>query len=132
MAELILLGEQMAIEEAKELNIVNRVVPAEHFEATVRDWAQQLAAKSPLMMKLGKRALLETQDQPLMQALSQLSHYLTLAQCSEDIKEGVAAFVAGTPSGKARKRTRKAVSRRCGGRYCFLLRILDSTNGEVE
>ena len=93
MAELILLGEQMAIEEAKELNIVNRVVPAEHFEATVRDWAQRLAAKSPLMMKLCKRALFETQDQPLMQALSQLSHYLTLAQCSEDIKEGVAAFV---------------------------------------
>lgn len=93
MAELILLGEQMTIEEAKELNIVNRVVAADLFDATVRDWAQRLAAKSPLMMKLGKRALFETQDQPLMQALGQLSHYLTLAQCSEDMKEGVAAFV---------------------------------------
>jgi enoyl-CoA hydratase/carnithine racemase len=93
MAELILLGEQMTIEEAKELNIINRVVPPDLFDETVRDWSRRLASKSPLMIKLGKRALFEMQDQPLMQALSQLSHYLTLAQCTEDMKEGAAAFV---------------------------------------
>ncbi len=93
MAELILLGDQMTIEEAKELNIVNRVIAPPEFDNTVQEWARRLAAKSPLMIKLGKRALFEMQDQPLMQALAQLSHYLTLAQCTEDMKEGVAAFV---------------------------------------
>ncbi len=93
LAELIYLGDQMPVEDALALGIVNRVVPAEAFEATVADWATRLAAKSPLMMQLGKRALFEQQDMPMMQALALLQHYLTLAQGTEDIREGVAAFV---------------------------------------
>ena len=82
-------------EEAQELGLVNRVVPIDTFEATVDEWAARLAAKSPLMLQLGKRALFEQQDLPLMQALALLQHYLTLAQSTEDMKEGVAAFLEG-------------------------------------
>lgn len=93
MAELIYLGDQLSIEEALAIGIVNRVVPPQDFDATVLDWSQRLAAKSPLLMALGKRALYEQQDLSQTQALALLQHYLTLAQGTEDMKEGVAAFV---------------------------------------
>ena len=49
------------------------------------------------MLKLGKRALFETQDLSLESALVLLQHYLTLAQGTDDVKEGVAAFMEKRP-----------------------------------
>src|SRR6059058_1254152 len=55
--ELLLLGEQISAEEAQRIGIVNRVLAAEEFEPAVAEWAQKLAAKSPVMMRLGKDAM---------------------------------------------------------------------------
>jgi enoyl-CoA hydratase len=90
--ELMMLGELITAEQALGLNIVNAVVPAEEFEAAVDDWASRLAAKSPLLMRLGKNALNATRDLALGDALSQLQAQLALAFTTQDIKEGVAAF----------------------------------------
>jgi enoyl-CoA hydratase/carnithine racemase len=46
-----------------------------------------------LLLQLGKQALFEQQDMPLLPAISLLSHYLTLVQTTADVKEGVAAFM---------------------------------------
>src|SRR3712207_2754803 len=62
--ELLLLGEQIAAEEAERIGIVNRVVAADEFDGFVRDWATKLAAKSPVLMKLGKDAMFRQQDMP--------------------------------------------------------------------
>jgi len=97
VAELVFLGDQLSAEEAQEIGIVNRVVAADQFSDTVAHWSQRLAAKSPLMLKLGKRALFETQDLPLQGALILLQQYLTLAQGTSDVKEGVAAFMEKRP-----------------------------------
>lgn len=97
MAELIFMGDQITVEEALDLNIVNRVVAQADFEATVQEWAKRLALKSPLILKLGKQALYEQQDLPLPQALALLQHYLTLALSTSDVKEGVAAFMEKRP-----------------------------------
>lgn len=90
--ELMMLGEQIDAAEAARLDIVNVVVPAEEFDATVRDWAHRLAAKSPLLMRLGKDAIDATRDMSLDAALSALQSQLALAFTTEDIREGVAAF----------------------------------------
>jgi enoyl-CoA hydratase len=90
--EMLLLGERLTAEEAKEAGIVNKVVPAEQFDEAVSDWAGQLAAKSPLLMRLGKDAMFRQMDMPLMDALDYLRHNLTLALSTEDIVEGVTAF----------------------------------------
>ena len=37
--EMLLLGERMTAEEAREAGLVNRVVPADEFDAAVADWA---------------------------------------------------------------------------------------------
>src|ERR671934_263307 len=55
--ELLLLGEQVSAVEAERIGIVNRVVAPGEFDAAVRDWAQRLAAKSPVLMRLGKDAM---------------------------------------------------------------------------
>jgi hypothetical protein len=54
-AELLLLGERIDAHEAQRIGIVNRVVPIDQFDDTVRDWAAKLAAKSPLVMRLAQR-----------------------------------------------------------------------------
>ena len=45
--ELLLLGERISAEEAREAGIVNRVVAPEAFQAAVDEWAVKLAGKSP-------------------------------------------------------------------------------------
>jgi enoyl-CoA hydratase len=90
--EMLLLGERISAEEAREAGIVNKVVPADQFDEAVADWAGKLASKSLLIMRLGKEAMLRQLDMPLFDALDYLRAQLTLALSTEDIKEGVTAF----------------------------------------
>ena len=91
--ELLLLGEQISAEEAERIGIVNRVVPAEEFDDAVAEWARRLASKSPLLMKMGKDAMFRQQDMPLADALDYLRAQLALAFATDDIQEGVRAFM---------------------------------------
>ena len=90
--ELLLLGEQISAEEAERIGIVNRVVPAEEFDAAVADWAQKLAAKSPVLMRMGKDAMFRQQDMAFDDALDYLRAQLAIAFATDDIQEGVKAF----------------------------------------
>ena len=93
MTELLLLGQRIDAAEALRLGIVNRVVAADEFDAAVADWAAQLAAKSPLLLKLGKDALFAQQDMAFGDALAYGQTQLVLAQTAEDAQEGIAAFL---------------------------------------
>jgi enoyl-CoA hydratase/carnithine racemase len=90
--EMLLLGERLTAEEAREAGIVNKVVPGEEFDAAVADWAKKLASKSPLVMKLGKDAMWRQLDMPLLDALDYLRSQLTIELQTEDAIEGVTAF----------------------------------------
>ena len=90
--EMLLLGERLTAEEARAAGIVNRVVPAAGFDDAVAEWAQKLASKSPLVMKLGKDAVWRQMDMPLMDALDYLRSQLTIELSTEDAVEGVMAF----------------------------------------
>jgi enoyl-CoA hydratase len=90
--ELLLLGEQIPAAEAERIGIVNRVVAPDEFQAAVTEWAEKLASKSPVMMKLGKDAMFRQQDMAFADALDFLRSQLTIAFSTEDIQEGVKAF----------------------------------------
>jgi len=92
VAELMLLGEQIPAAEAACLGFVNRVVSRDDFAATVDDWAEKLARRSPVLMKLGKDAMFRQQDMAYGDAVDFLRSQLSLALSTEDLKEGVAAF----------------------------------------
>jgi 3-hydroxypropionyl-coenzyme A dehydratase len=90
--ELLLLGEQISAAEAERIGIVNKVFAPEEFDAGVREWAEKLAGKSPLLMRLGKDAMFRQQDMAFLEALDFLRAQLTIALSTEDIQEGVRAF----------------------------------------
>jgi enoyl-CoA hydratase len=92
MAELMLLGERIDATEAERIGLINKVVGEAEFDRAVDDWASALAAKSPLLMKLGKDAIYEEQDMGFAGSLSYLRSQLALAFSTEDLAEGVQAF----------------------------------------
>ncbi|MHB8491758.1 MAG: enoyl-CoA hydratase/isomerase family protein [Solirubrobacteraceae bacterium] len=90
--ELVLLGERMSAQDALAAGIVNRVLPAAELEDAVREWAEKLAGRSALIMRLGKEAMARQADMGLEDALVYLRTQLTLALSTEDVVEGVSAF----------------------------------------
>jgi enoyl-CoA hydratase/carnithine racemase len=90
--EMLLLGERLSAEEAREAGIVNKVVPADEFDEVVADWAAKLASKSPVVMRLGKDAMWRQMDMPIAEALDYLRAQLTIELSTEDAVEGVTAF----------------------------------------
>jgi enoyl-CoA hydratase len=90
--ELLLLGERISAEEAERIGIVNRVVPAAEFDDAVAAWAEKLASKSPVIMRLGKDAMFRQMDMAFLDALEYLHAQLTIALSTDDIVEGVTAF----------------------------------------
>jgi len=90
--EMLLLGERLTAEEARQEGIVNKVVPAKLFDIQVDEWAKMLASKSPLIMKLGKDAMWRQMDMDLAAALDYLRSQLAIELSSEDAIEGVKAF----------------------------------------
>jgi enoyl-CoA hydratase/carnithine racemase len=90
--ELVLLGDQISAEEAERIGIVNRVTSAAEFEDSVAEWAEKLAAKSPVIMKLGKDAIYRQQDMAFADALEFLRAQLSLALSTQDVEEGISAF----------------------------------------
>jgi enoyl-CoA hydratase len=91
-SELLLLGDRIDAQEARRIGIVNRVVAPSELDGAVDDWARRLAGRSPLMLKLGKDALTQTQDMTLDEALGHLREQLDAALQTDDAREGVAAF----------------------------------------
>ncbi|MDX6640952.1 MAG: hypothetical protein QOF12_1963, partial [Solirubrobacteraceae bacterium] len=90
--ELLLLGERIDAREAERIGLVNRVVAPEEFDGAVREWALKLAAKSPVLMRMGKDAIYRQMDMAFEDALDFLRAQLTIAFSTEDIQEGVKAF----------------------------------------
>src|SRR5215203_4614777 len=90
--EMMLLGERLSAEQAVEYGLANKVVPTGEFDAAVAEWTTKLAAKSPVLMRLGHDAMYRQQDMALDDALEFLRSQLSLTFTTEDIVEGVTAF----------------------------------------
>jgi enoyl-CoA hydratase/carnithine racemase len=90
--EMILLGDRVSGDDLVAYGLVNRIVPEDEFDAAVSDWATRLAAKSPVLMRLGHDAMYRQQDMALDDALEYLRSQLSLTFTTEDIVEGAQAF----------------------------------------
>jgi len=90
--EMLLMGEKFDARAAADLGIVSRVVPAAQLDAEVDHWVTQLAAKSPVVLKLGKHALAQMESMPFDQALEYLNSMLFVNTMTEDAMEGIMAF----------------------------------------
>ena len=54
--EMLLTGDLISADKAKEIGLLNRVVPADKLDQEVTDLANQIAGKSPLTLAIGKEA----------------------------------------------------------------------------
>ena len=90
--EMLLTGEMIDAATALEFGLVNRVVPAEALTETVSEIATTIAAKSPLAIKLGKRAVREQAGQDLSDAYACASRVMVENMLASDAEEGISAF----------------------------------------
>ncbi|MGW2520634.1 enoyl-CoA hydratase/isomerase family protein [Streptomyces sp. NPDC001617] len=89
---LALLAEMIDAEEARSLNLVTWVVPAEEIDTYVADLADRLAAGPPLALAQTKALLNEGSDRTLREALAGEARAQAVNFASTDITEAYAAF----------------------------------------
>ena len=97
LLEMMLTGRRFDAAEAQRLGLVNHVVAAAELDVVVDDLVEQLAASSPAVMAVGKRAFYAVEDMELDTALDYLHHGLTAVASTEDAAEGIAAFLDKRP-----------------------------------
>lgn len=96
-SELVLTGERISAAQAVQMGLINRAVPRSQLDEAVGALAFKLAAKSPAVVRLGKRALRQTRDLALAPALELLAAQLSINTLADDAAEGIAAFLEKRP-----------------------------------
>jgi enoyl-CoA hydratase len=92
LLEMEMLGARWTAAQLEALGVINRVVPAEQLDSTVRDIADALARKSPVAMRLGRDSFYRHQDMEFRAALHYLHGQFLLVSQTEDSREGIKAF----------------------------------------
>jgi enoyl-CoA hydratase len=91
--ELMLTGKRITAQEAERIGAINRCVPREQLDAEVGKLATELAKKSPVGIRLGLEAFYRAQDMSFPAALAYLQDQLAILSASDDLREGVTAFL---------------------------------------
>jgi enoyl-CoA hydratase len=91
--EIMFTGEQISAAEALAIGLVNKVVPKADVLAEAQSLAGKIASKSPLVLKLLKRTLLNGADMPLAAALPYEQSMIGLVFDTADAHEGCTAFL---------------------------------------
>ena len=91
--EMVLTGEFISAQEAHRVGLVNRVVPVGQYLEEAYRLAANIAAMSPVAVRLAKEAVNRAFETPLEEGLQFERKNFYLAFASEDQKEGMAAFV---------------------------------------
>jgi enoyl-CoA hydratase/carnithine racemase len=92
--EMLLTGDMVPAARARELGLVNRVVPDAALADTTRMLALRIAAKSPLTVAIGKQAFYRQAEMDLATAYDYASEVMTHNMLARDAEEGIDAFLA--------------------------------------
>lgn len=90
--EMILTGEPVSAERAEQIGLVNKVVPPSELMQEAKKVAGVIASRGPVAVALAIRSVLAS-DQPLQDGLDREAELFGEAFDSEDISEGVGAFL---------------------------------------
>jgi len=92
-AEITMLGNNITAQEALAMNLVHKVVPSDQVMNTAFQLAEELAKRPPLALMLTKKALNIGFDTDVKSARRFGLEAMTLTNATDDMREGLAAFL---------------------------------------
>lgn len=93
--ELLLEDPLLSADQALELGLVSNVVAAKELIGEARAKAESLAAKAPHYVRMAKRLVGQSLDNPLADHLQLERHGIADSMATEDLREGITAFFEG-------------------------------------
>lgn len=91
--EMLLTGESIDASTAKSFGLINRIIPADYLEQVVQKYAEVIASKSPLTLKIGKEAFYRQIEMPLDEAYDYAASVMVENMLARDAEEGINAFL---------------------------------------
>jgi enoyl-CoA hydratase/carnithine racemase len=95
--EMLLTGDPIDAARARELGLINRVVPEAALDEAVTSLAHQIAGKSALTLAIGKEAFYRQAEMDLDAAYAYAAEIMTRNMLARDAEEGIDAFLAKRP-----------------------------------
>jgi len=90
--EMLLTGDFIDAETARERGLVNRVVAPEALDSEIDTLALSIAAKSPAAIALGKRLFYRQRELPIAEAYAAACEAMADNAVAPDAREGIARF----------------------------------------
>jgi enoyl-CoA hydratase/carnithine racemase len=91
--EMLLTGAMIDARRAREIGLVNRVLPASELGAAVNKLAGEIAAKSAFTVAIGKEAFYRQAELDLAAAYRYAAEIMTTNMLAADAEEGIDAFI---------------------------------------
>ncbi|MEM5473262.1 enoyl-CoA hydratase [Hoeflea sp. AS60] len=92
--EMLLTGETIDASTAREFGLINRIVPRQYLNQVVLKYAEIIASKSPLTVKIGKEAFYRQAEMSLEDAYEYTAGVMVENMMARDAEEGMNAFIA--------------------------------------
>jgi 2-(1,2-epoxy-1,2-dihydrophenyl)acetyl-CoA isomerase len=91
--ELALFGDIIGAQEAAAIGLVNKVVAVDELDALAAEWGRRLATGPTLALSLSKRLLDASASVTFEQALEDEARCQHITHTSEDVREGITAYL---------------------------------------
>ena len=91
--KMLLTGDPINADYAKEIGLINDHFPISRLENEVLNLAKKIASKSNLTIKIGKKAFYKQLEMPLNRAYNYTSKVMAENAMYLDAKEGISAFL---------------------------------------
>jgi len=95
--EMLFTGEFVSAARAREIGLVNRVVPGEQLDEEVDQLARAILAKTPVAVAAGKRLFYRQVEQGISGAYALAAQQMVCNMLTEDTAEGINAFFEKRP-----------------------------------
>jgi enoyl-CoA hydratase/carnithine racemase len=93
MMEMLLTGDMIDAETARDGGLINKVVDDTDLDDAVDAYCRQIASKSALTLRIGKEAFYRQLDMPLEDAYTYASEAMVTNMLAQDAGEGIDAFL---------------------------------------
>jgi len=93
MMKMLLTGEPIKANYAKEIGLINDCFNKSELNRKVLKIARKIASKSNLTIKIGKQTFYKQLEMPLRKAYTYTSKMMTINMMALDAQEGISAFL---------------------------------------